>query len=331
MGRFFVSERSSVLIMHDQQHQAVLSLDLDGPLVTTDANVTVRDWLKQLRVHQWSKNVLLALPLILAHKVTTLPAVIACAIAVASFCFCASAVYIINDWIDLPHDRTHPTKSKRPLARGAILIRHSVGVAIGLLLSAILLPLAFLPTMFVWMLLGYIAVSIAYSLWLKRIVIVDVLLLAGFYVYRVLIGAVAIEVAVSFWLLAFSMFFFLALGIIKRYADLVQAAGANQTELAGRSYTTADIDFFRSMGLSCSCVAVLILALYLQSQDVTALYSRPEILWLVCPLALYWMMRIWLIASRGDMPDDPILFALRDRASYMVGALTALLILFAAL
>jgi 4-hydroxybenzoate polyprenyltransferase len=294
-------------------------------------NTTTRDWIKQLRVHQWSKNVLLALPLILAHKVADIPSLFKCAVAFAAFCFCASAVYLINDLIDLPHDRLHSTKSRRPLARGAISIRKAAIVAAILLLASLALPALLLPILFVGMLLGYVAMNLAYSFWLKRLAIVDVLLLAGFYVYRVLIGAVAIQVTVSFWLLAFSLFFFLALGIVKRYADLIQLSNIDQKGLGGRAYTTSDIDYFRSVGLSCGCMAVLVLALYLQSEEVTRLYSHPELLWLVCPLALYWMMRVWLIASRGHMSDDPILFALRDRVSYAVGGLTALLILFATL
>jgi 4-hydroxybenzoate polyprenyltransferase len=145
-------------------------------------------------------------------------------------------------------------------------------------------------------------------------------------VYRVLIGAVAIQVVISPWLLAFSMFFFLGLGMVKRFADLVLAESAEQKSLAGRSYVTADIDFLRSVGTASSCVAVLVLALYLQSPEVTKLYSHPQLLWLACPLVLYWSLRAWLVAQRGEMPDDPILFALRDPVSYVVGALTALLL-----
>ena len=164
-----------------------------------------------------------------------------------------------------------------------------------------------MPWLFLAMLVGYGAISLAYSLWLKRMPIVDVIFLAGFYVYRVLIGAVAIEVPASFWLLAFSMFFFLALGTMKRYADLTQAANSGHTGLAGRSYTTSDLEFFRSFGLTCSCLAVLVLALYVDSKEVKDLYRHPQVLWLVCPLALYWIMRAWLVASRGRMPDDPII------------------------
>ena len=207
-----------------------------------------------------------------------------------------------------------------------ISIQAAAAVGLGLLVAATAISLAFLPLTFYWMLLGYLGLNVAYSIWLKRIAVLDVMLLAGFYVYRVLIGAVAIQVVISPWLLAFSMFFFLGLGLIKRFADLLLAADNEQVSVSGRSYTTRDIEFVRSLGMSSSCVAALVLALYLQSTEVSRLYKRPEFLWLVCPLVLYWNMRAWFIANRGEMSDDPILFALRDPASYVVGAITAVLL-----
>jgi 4-hydroxybenzoate polyprenyltransferase/phosphoserine phosphatase len=298
-------------------------------VIPADRKATPRDWIRQLRCHQWSKNLLLVAPLILAHKIASLPAVLACLTAFIAFSLTASATYIGNDLLDLPFDREHPRKRNRPLASSLISIRSALAHALYLLAFAFFLSLALLPADFVWMLLGYVGLSFCYSIWLKRVAVLDVLMLAGFYVYRVLIGAVAIQVVISPWLLAFSMFFFLGLGMIKRFADLVLAEKAGQTSVAGRSYVTADIDFFRSVGTASSCVAVLVLALYLQSQEVSKLYARPQLLWMVCPLVLYWNLRVWFVAQRGEMPDDPILFALRDPVSYVVGALTAL-VLFAA-
>ena len=295
-------------------------------VISADQGPTPRDWARQLRCHQWSKNLLLVAALILAHKVTSLPALSACLISVIAFSLTASATYIGNDLLDLPFDREHPRKRNRPLADGVISIRLALSIALGMLAAAFGLSLVLLPATFVWMLLGYMALSFCYSLWLKRVAVLDVMLLAGFYVYRVLIGAVAIQVVISPWLLAFSMFFFLGLGMVKRFADLVLAESAEQKSLAGRSYVTADIDFLRSVGTASSCVAVLVLALYLQSPEVTKLYSHPQLLWLACPLVLYWSLRAWLVAQRGEMPDDPILFALRDPVSYVVGVLSALLL-----
>jgi len=200
-----------------------------------------------------------------------------------------------------------------------------------LLVASLGLSAAFLPRDYVLMLLGYMGLNVAYTIWLKRVAVLDVILLAGFYVYRVLVGAVAIEVEISFWLLAFSMFFFLGLGMIKRFADLVLAEKSEHKTVAGRSYIAGDIEFFRSVGTAASCVAVLVLAFYLQSPEVSKLYTHPKLLWLVCPLVLYWNMRAWLVAQRGEMPDDPILFALRDPVSYVVGAAAAALLLLATL
>jgi 4-hydroxybenzoate polyprenyltransferase/phosphoserine phosphatase len=300
-------------------------------VIPPDRRATIRDWVRQLRCHQWSKNLLLFAPLILAHLVTSLPAVVACLLAVIAFSLTASAVYIGNDLVDLPHDRQHARKRNRPLASGVISIRSAVAVSGGLLATAFGISLLFLPLAFAWMLLGYMVINVAYSIWLKRIAVLDVMLLAGFYVYRVLIGAVAVQALISPWLLAFSMFFFLGLGMIKRFADLMLAASQEQASVSGRSYTTADIDFVRSAGISSNCVAALVLALYLQSTEVTHLYKRPEFLWLVCPLVLFWSLRAWFIANRGEMHDDPIIFALRDPASYVVGAITAVLLMLATL
>jgi 4-hydroxybenzoate polyprenyltransferase/phosphoserine phosphatase len=314
------------IVVGDSHLEEQISQVPEVVVIPTERRATWRDWVRQLRCHQWSKNLLLIAALILAHQVTYLPAVIACLLAVIAFSLTASAVYVGNDLIDLPHDRQHPRKRNRPLASGVISIKAAATVGFGLLVAATAISLAFLPLTFYWMLLGYLGLNVAYSIWLKRIAVLDVMLLAGFYVYRVLIGAVAIQVVISPWLLAFSMFFFLGLGLIKRFADLLLAADNEQVSVSGRSYTTRDIEFVRSLGMSSSCVAALVLALYLQSTEVTQLYKRPEFLWLVCPLVLYWNMRAWFIANRGEMSDDPILFALRDPASYVVGAITAVLL-----
>jgi 4-hydroxybenzoate polyprenyltransferase len=326
----WLAAERAVVVDTSQHLQDQLKTVPDVVVIPADRKTSARDWVRQLRCHQWSKNLLLVAALILAHKVTSLPAVLACLTAFIAFSLTASATYIGNDLLDLPFDREHPHKCKRPIASGVIAIRSALAVALCLLATAFGLSLLLLPANFVWMLLGYMGLNFCYSVWLKRVAVLDVMLLAGFYVYRVLIGAVAIQVVISPWLLAFSMFFFLGLGMVKRFADLVLAEKAEQTTVAGRSYVTADIDFFRSVGTASSCVAVLVLALYLQSQEVTKLYARPQLLWLVCPLVLYWNLRAWFVAQRGEMPDDPILFALRDPVSYVVGTLT-IVVLFSAI
>lgn len=287
------------------------------------------DWLKQLRVHQWSKNALLAVPLVLAHQYTSLQSTLICLVAILAFSFCASAVYIINDLLDLPDDRQHPTKRNRPIARGAISIKSAVIVALCLLLLSVALSLLATPPLFSLMLAGYFVSNLVYSFFLKNVPVLDIVTLAGFYTYRVLIGAVAIDVTISFWLLAFSLFFFLNLATIKRYADLIQTKKAGKTDQSGQSYTTEDIGFFQSIASATSCVSVLILMLYLQSNEALDNYSRPKVLWLVSPVIMFWIIRILLIATRGKMPDDPVLFAIRDRVSYYALGICGLLLLLA--
>lgn len=298
-------------------------------MIAPDERASIKAWIRQLRCHQWAKNLLLGVPLILAHQITNFPAVLNCLLAIIAFSLAASAVYIGNDLIDLPHDRQHGRTKKRPLASGAITIRSAAVMGLCLLAAAMGISVASLPRQFSWMLVGYVVLAAAYTLWLKRVAVLDIMLLSSFYVYRVLIGAVAIQAVISPWLPAFSMFFFLGLGMVKRLGDLVVAAKADQVGLGGRSYVIGDVEFFRSAGIASSCVAVLVLALYLQSHEVTRLYARPDVLWLVCPLVLYWNMRAWFIAQRGEMHEDPIIFALRDPVSYIVGGLTGIVLLLA--
>jgi 4-hydroxybenzoate polyprenyltransferase/phosphoserine phosphatase len=326
----WLASQCAIMVGNSEKLRSQIGPGPNLVVIPKERNATLRDWIRQLRCHQWSKNLLLLVPLVLGHLVTHLPSLFAAIMAVAAFSMMASAVYIANDLIDLPYDRQHPKKSKRPIASGAISIQAAALAAVVLTAGAFLISILFLSPAFIGALLGYVAMNAAYSLWLKRVEIVDVILLAGFYIYRVIVGAIAIDVVPTFWLLVFSMFFFLGLGIVKRFSDLVLAAKAEQAAFPGRSYDTGDIEFFRTIGVASSCVAVLVLALYLQSREVTQLYQHPMYLWLVCPLVLYWSMRTWLVAQRGEMPDDPIAFALRDPASYVVGALAALLLVLAA-
>lgn len=286
-------------------------------------------WRRQLRVHQWSKNLLLALPLIAAHQLTNLSAVVLLLLGMFTFSLVASAVYLVNDLLDLQADRNHQRKCRRPLAAGQISIRQAVG-ATGLLLSiAFALAAWFAPWQFTAMLAGYFGLALLYSLGLKRIAIVDVVMLALFYAYRVLIGGVMVGIICSPWLLAFSLFTFLSLGLLKRYAELELLAKQGDEQPGRRAYTVADAPLLRSFGTGASTVAGLVIVLYLQSDDVAVLYRQPEWLWLVCPLVLAWSMRVWLFASRGQMNEDPVLFALRDKGSYALAIATLCLMLVA--
>ena len=290
-----------------------------------------RSVLRTLRVHQWSKNALVLVPLLLAHRIADPARLLDGVLAFIVFSLAASGVYIANDLLDLESDRRHPYKRFRPLAAGAI----PIPLAIGLLLVAVPVSLgiavALLPGLFTGVLLLYLAASTAYSFGLKRIVIVDVLTLAGLYTLRVLAGAVATQVAVSPWFLAFSMFFFVSLAFVKRYAELRLGGDEKGTQdyLLARGYVAGDAELLRSVGPTSGYLAVAVLALYINSPEVLMLYSRPTVLWMLGPLLLYWVTRVWFLAHRGRMQHDPVVWALTDRPSWALAGVVAALLLVA--
>jgi 4-hydroxybenzoate polyprenyltransferase len=287
---------------------------------------------RMLRIHQWSKNTLLLIPLLLAHQVTDIERVVNGLLAFMAFSLAASAVYIVNDLADLESDRQHPRKCARPLATGAVPIAVAVPMVPLTLGSSILIASVFLPTLFTAILLFYIATTTAYSLGVKRIVVLDVVVLAGLYTLRVLSGAVATEVAVSPWFLAFSMFFFLSLAVVKRYTELRLAMEAEApVYLQARGYRLDDLDLLKNVGPTSGYLAVGVLALYINSPEVHVLYTRPAVLWLIGPLILYWMTRVWLLAHRGQMHGDPVVFAITDLPSYLLAGLIVALIIVGAL
>ena len=267
--------------------------------------------LKALRPHQWSKNVLLFLPMLAAHDLGKLMPVL---LGFAAFCLTASAVYVINDLIDLPSDRAHPRKCKRPFASGALNASTGVLMAGGLLVGAMILGFTTGNPVFIAVLGAYLVCTFAYSLWLKRKLLVDVLMLAGLYTVRIIAGGAAAAVALSPWLLGFSMFLFLALAAVKRQAELTDQMKTGRTS-SGRAYEIDDLPVLRGIALSAGNAAVLVLALYISSDVVQALYSRPELIWIICPLLLYWTMRMVMKTHRGEMTDDPIVYAATDWTS----------------
>lgn len=275
-----------------------------------------------VRPHQWTKNLLLLVPAILAHDLTagTLTAVL---LAIASFSACASAVYVINDWLDVGFDRTHPHKRHRPFAAGTIDL--SLAPAIAALLAALGFGLAmlFLPWGFLASLAIYVGASSAYTLWLKREPMADVLVLAGLYTARLVAGGLAAGVPLSEWLLAFSMFLFLSLALAKRHAELTRLAAESAVAAEGRGYLVADRTLVGTLGPSAGYLTVLVLALYLNSDKVRTLYAHHLSLWLMCPLLLYWISRLWLLANRGELNEDPVVFAITDRTSLIVAGLAA--------
>lgn len=285
-----------------------------------------------MRPHQWLKNLLVFIPLLAAHQIGDTVSVMQALLAFVVFGLTASSVYLLNDLADVADDRYHPRKRYRPLAAGNLtLLQGWIAWPILLLLTFILAgPVGGLPWRFTVTMAIYFALTIAYSLRLKQFPVVDVLTLATLYTMRVIAGAAAIAVPLSFWLLLFSMFIFLSLAFIKRYSELRVARDASKVGiLPGRGYDSQDLELVSSLGGSAGYTAVLVLALYIQDSHTASLYTAPTIIWLACPLLLFWISRVWLIAHRGNMHDDPIVFALKDRVSWAVAALFALVFLLA--
>lgn len=281
-------------------------------------------YLRALRPHQWSKNLLIFVPALAAHAFGQLPEAFA---AFVAFSLVASSVYLVNDMLDIQADRAHPRKRNRPFASGAIPAAHGVVLAPLLALAAAVIALLFTPPAFLGVLALYYCVTFAYSLTLKRRLIIDVCTLAGLYTLRLIAGSAATDAALSPWILAFSMFLFLSLAAIKRQAELADQLKAGGSGSAGRAYMVEDLPVMRDMSLSAGYAAILVFALYINSDAVVDLYRRPEILWAICPLLLYWISRIVMITHRGWMEDDPIVYAARDRNSIVVVVLAALVIL----
>jgi 4-hydroxybenzoate polyprenyltransferase/phosphoserine phosphatase len=277
--------------------------------------------LKAMRLHQWMKNMLVFVPLMAAHQYADVQRDVLALLAFVVFSLTASSVYLLNDLVDVQDDRHHARKRHRPFASGALNLVTGWLAWPVLLGVAAVLSMLYMPFMFTASLGVYFVLTVAYSLYLKQLAVVDVLTLAGLYTLRLIAGAAAVGVAASFWLLLFSMFIFLSLALIKRYSELKVARDAGKTgALRGRGYEPDDLELVSSLGGSAGFIAVLVLALYIQDGQAANLYATPQIIWLACPVMLFWISRAWLIAHRGRMHDDPIVFALKDKVSWGVGA-----------
>lgn len=270
--------------------------------------------IRAIRPHQAVKNLLVFAPVFLSHRWGE-PRVIANALLTFAALCCASfAGYIINDLLDLEADRHHATKRTRPIAAGMLAIPVAGLLAVALLAAALGLGLA-VSVEIATMVSGYLLITLLYSLWLKTVVAVDVALLAGLYCYRVYAGGVATGIPISPWTLAFSLFLFLSLALMKRYAEL-HAASTGAASAKRRQYRDADKPTLVSLGNASALTSILVIALYANSTDVRILYKAPNLLWLVCPLVLVWIMRLWFIAGRGEMHEDPVLYAVSDPWTY---------------
>jgi 4-hydroxybenzoate polyprenyltransferase/phosphoserine phosphatase len=278
-----------------------------------------------LRPHQWVKNLIIFVPLVAAHKLKEPALVLNDLLAFGIFCLCASGVYLVNDLLDLDADRAHPHKRSRPFASGDLPL--PVGLFLGPSLYAIGLVVAFQLSWLFAVVTGlYLLFTATYSLAIKRIVLLDVFFLAGLYTIRLVAGHAATGIVYSSWLLMFSMFLFLSLALVKRYVELAES---HRSSMSGRGYVADDLEVVASLGTGSGYLAALVLALYVNSEQVTILYRHPNVLLLICPLLLFWISRIWLLAHRGQLNDDPVLFAVKDAASYVIGVL-ALVVLWLA-
>ncbi|HEX5129849.1 MAG TPA: UbiA family prenyltransferase [Usitatibacter sp.] len=283
----------------------------------------IRGAIRALRPYQWAKNLLVFVPLVASHRLWEGEAWALALAAFGSFCLLASSAYVLNDLLDLPADRAHPRKRHRPLASGQLPIPAGAALVVACLAAGAAVALM-LPASFQVTLAGYVLLTVGYSLGLKGVAILDLVSLSMLYTTRIVAGGFALGTGVSFWLLAFAMFFFFSLALLKRYAELI--ALERDSKVPGRGYAGHDAEVILAIGSASAMVSALVLALYINGETAKALYTRPEFLWLLCPLLLYWISRVWLLAARGEMHDDPVVFAIRDRPSYLVGAVGALVV-----
>ena len=323
----FESARKAIVVAPDRAARRWATAH--GAEIAVERRVNARLLLKAMRVHQWLKNALLAVPLVLHHELLNISLLASVIVAFFSFSFAASFVYILNDLADLENDRLHHRKKERPLASGRLAIPSGMGLACVLLAAslalALLLPLVYLGVLFI-----YIAATTAYSFVLKRKLLVDVFTLAGLFTLRIIAGAAAIASDLSFWLLAFSIFFFLSLALVKRYVELSEITSEEGSKKLGRGYYAVDFEMIGQAGISSAFGAALVLALYVNSDEVQQMYAMPLLLWPLCPMIVYMLLRIWMLARRGQMHDDPVVFIISDWRSQLVAAVGAILVLAAA-
>lgn len=271
--------------------------------------------MKQVRVHQWAKNILIFLPLFLSYRIDELALWLSCLHAFASFSMLSSSVYVLNDLLDLDADRRHPDNKKRPFASGDLPLSWG-GILFPLLLTAGIISSATLSGEFFQLILGYFILTSLYSFKLKKVVLADILILASLYSWRVVAGAVACGIILSHWFISFSIFFFLSLALVKRSSELILMEKENMKKNSRRGYVVSDLPLLLAFGVSSGYLSILVLALYISTPEVQSSNASPEILWACLPFLLYWLSRIWLKAYRGEMPSDPLVFAMKDKLSY---------------
>lgn len=285
-------------------------------------------FIKEMRLHQWAKNVLIFVPILTGHSYFNTGSLVQAGLAFACFSLCASGVYFLNDLLDLEADRQHTRKRSRPLASGDLPIFNGLMGAVGLPVAAFVMAGLMLPLAFFGVLAIYYLITNLYSFYLKRVSTADVMTLAVLYTMRVVAGGAATGIVLSSWLMAFSVFIFVSLAYLKRYIE-VSALEEEKKSAAGRGYSVSDRETMFGLGIANTTAAVLVLALYINSEEVAGLYASPQVLWLLCFLLLYWTNRTWVGARRGKIADDPVVFAIKDKVSRFVGLCFLLVVLFA--
>lgn len=291
----------------------------------------LKAWAKALRFHQWLKNMLIFVPLLASHQLDNMELPLKGLLAFFFFGLCASSAYLLNDLLDLADDRHHTSKRHRPFASGLLSLKAGLFAFPVLLAASFGGALWLLPWKFVAALATYYLLTLAYSLSLKRLMLVDAITLALLYTLRIVAGAFALGLSLTFWMLAFSMFIFFSLALVKRYTELLDARSKGIVEKTrGRGYYPDDLEMISSLGAASGYISVLVLALYIQDQSTFALYRHPHLIWLACPMLLYWLGRTWLLAHRGQMHDDPVVFAIKDHVSWLVGGLFGIIFWLAA-
>lgn len=293
--------------------------------IDSDKNI-MKSWLKEIRIHQWAKNLLIFIPLLAAHEVSKSELLFYSMLAFLAFGFCASSVYLLNDLVDLEADREHKTKRNRPLASGMIPLVHGIITAIIFFIIAISITL-FLPWQFAISLSAYYIITLAYSFSLKSKVVVDVATLAVLYSMRLVAGAAATGIMLSNWLISFSMFIFFSLAIVKRVVELKAAESVGK--IKGRGYYPTDMPLLLASGISAGYISILVFVLYIDSSSSLQNYSNPGILYLIAPILFIWLTRVWLLTWRNEMHDDPVAFAIKDRASQLMGITMVVLMILA--
>lgn len=286
----------------------------DVTVLGNNADRKISTWAKQLRIYQWLKNLLIFVPILAAFQPWSLETTLSLFGAFVSFSFVASSVYLVNDLFDLANDRMHATKKYRPIAQGRVLPLHGLAAALALALLGLAIGILIQP-LFGVMVAIYLCLTLAYSKRWKSIALVDAIILAVLYTVRVIAGGLVAEIPISYWLLSFSVFFFLSLAWVKRYAELQAGVDLGKDFAPGRAYTTKDLPIIQSFGISSGFLAIMIFALYLDSPLVSQNYSTPAIAWLAIPLLVYLLSRIWLLAHRGEVHEDPLTFVITDKQS----------------